>query len=506
MSLYSEAVAVDAPLRYWRLSKNSGAENSGGTAITLNGTASENVGPLVTGDEGATSFDGTNDFGSVAVNLSAVSVLTLEFWLKWDNNANDDDLAFEFSPNYNASDGFIVDPNSSTSGGRYEFGFHDVPDGTSVRYVVDAFTRPSQGAWHHIVHIMDRTTWTNTAYVDGKLVSLTATNHAGVGLAGFGNFANSTLYVMCRNNAALFGAGDLAHVALYSGALSKARVEAHYAAALAVPPEEHSGSAAVSGGGSVAGAGIAHRQGVAGASGGGSVSAQGSRGTAGSASASGGGATQGTGHKAASSSSTVSGAGEVQATGRRVAHGSTSVSGGGADSAEGGKRASGSATASAGGSASASGAKRATTQAGVSGGGQVPAAGTKHATGAASVSGGGNVSATGGSGGEFASGSASASGGGGASAEGRKRGRGSGFVSGGGSATIAWVTVRRGSASVSGGGQVSALGGRESPPGDGVVLALTDRAAADLALSARPQVDLKLSHHPATTLTLEDGP
>ena len=46
---------------------------------------------------------------------------------------------------------------------------------------------------------------------------------------GAGTFANSTLYIMSRAGAALFGAGDLDEVALYNRALSAATIDEHYA-------------------------------------------------------------------------------------------------------------------------------------------------------------------------------------------------------------------------------------------------------------------------------------
>ena len=49
---------------------------------------------------------------------------------------------------------------------------------------------------------------------------------------GAGNFANSSLYFMSRAASALFGAGDLDEVALYSGALSATTIANHFAAGM----------------------------------------------------------------------------------------------------------------------------------------------------------------------------------------------------------------------------------------------------------------------------------
>ena len=79
------------------------------------------------------------------VNLSATSKLTLEFWLKWNAYANDDDLALEFTPNFNGNaGGFLVDPNAPEHGGKFAVG---IGSGDSRNNVY--FARPSAGAWHH---------------------------------------------------------------------------------------------------------------------------------------------------------------------------------------------------------------------------------------------------------------------------------------------------------------------------------------------------------------------
>ena len=51
----------------------------------------------------AARFNGATSSGQVALDLSQTSQLTVEFWLKWNAYANDDSLAMEFTPNFNAS-------------------------------------------------------------------------------------------------------------------------------------------------------------------------------------------------------------------------------------------------------------------------------------------------------------------------------------------------------------------------------------------------------------------
>ena len=53
----------------------------------------------------------------------APSKLTIEFWLKWNDYANNDALAMEFTPNFNSNaGGFLVDPNAGQFGGTFGVG------------------------------------------------------------------------------------------------------------------------------------------------------------------------------------------------------------------------------------------------------------------------------------------------------------------------------------------------------------------------------------------------
>ena len=99
----------------------------------------------------AASFDGSNDTASAKLNLSGSSQLTLEFWLNWTAYANNDRLAFEFTPNFNNNDGgFLVDPNAGELGGKF-----GVAIGRGGSRNNAYFARPSAGAWHHYTLVFD---------------------------------------------------------------------------------------------------------------------------------------------------------------------------------------------------------------------------------------------------------------------------------------------------------------------------------------------------------------
>lgn len=153
----------------------------------------------------AVSFNGTTQCGSVPLDLSGTSKITLSFWLWQDAFDGSDGLCMEFTANQNANDGgFYLDPNSSSFAGRFE-----VKTGRDTGLQAH-FARPSAAAWHHYALGMDCTVASNSTipviYVDGVAVSLTYSGGSG---GRIGAFANDTLNIMCRNSASLFNAGRM---------------------------------------------------------------------------------------------------------------------------------------------------------------------------------------------------------------------------------------------------------------------------------------------------------
>jgi YD repeat-containing protein len=228
---YNAAVSTTTDLiNYWRLGEASGttlADSIGGrNATAQNGVALGVASPLTLDPNTAASFDGSNDSASASLNLSGTQRLTIEFWLNWTTFANDDKVAFEFTANSsNNNGGFTINPNSSTSGGRFE-----VALGRNGSRNNAYFTRPSAGAWHHYAIVLNTATIVPTqvitVYVDGKAVSVTK-GSSGI-LAG--SFANSTLNFMSRNGNSLFGKGALDEVAIYDEALTATQIAQHFAA------------------------------------------------------------------------------------------------------------------------------------------------------------------------------------------------------------------------------------------------------------------------------------
>jgi YD repeat-containing protein len=214
---------------YWRLGETSGtslADAVGGrTATARNGVTLGTSSNLTLDSNTAASFDGVNDNAAASVNLSGTSKATIEFWMKWTANANNDDLAFEFTANNTVNNGaFVINPNSTTSSSRFEVAIGRNGSRNNIY-----FARPSAGVWHHYAIVLNTTAAAAQQilpYVDGEAVSFVK----GSSGTGAGNFANSTLNFMSRNGSSLFGAGSLDEVAIYTQALTAAQISQHFAA------------------------------------------------------------------------------------------------------------------------------------------------------------------------------------------------------------------------------------------------------------------------------------
>ena len=142
--------------------------------------------------------------------------MTVEFWLKWNQYANNDALAMEFTPNFNENaGGFIVDPNSGEYGGTFGVGI-----GTGANRNSVFFQRPSAGVWHHYAFVLN--TNARPRRRDHPLCGRSA-GQLPAGERGHGSqgpFANSTLYLMSASGSSLFGNGALDELAIYNQALS----------------------------------------------------------------------------------------------------------------------------------------------------------------------------------------------------------------------------------------------------------------------------------------------
>ena len=223
----SRVLGTAGLVNYWRMGEASGTtfgDARGSSPATLSGAPTLGAtGALAADTDTAASFNGSGDAASADLNLSGTNKLTVEFWMKWDAYADDDDLAMEFTPNFNQNaGGFLIDPNAGGTGSKFAV---SIGHGDARNNVV--FDRPSAGQWHHYAFVFDTTAAAASQilpYVDGDPIAYTKMSSG----TGMGNFANSTLYLMSRGGSALFGAGDLDELAIYNRALSATTISDHY--------------------------------------------------------------------------------------------------------------------------------------------------------------------------------------------------------------------------------------------------------------------------------------
>jgi hypothetical protein len=220
---YAATIAVDTPAIFWRLGESSGTTAVDASGFTHNGTyaatgvALGGAGALVNDTDTAVTLDGvagaiqeTSGAGA-PVGSSARSV---EVWFKT-TTATAQPLF-----NYGTS-GLLSQFAVYLAGNQVQ-----VKDGTDPVLSVTAGSSLADGAWHHLVVTYDGAT-SVAIYIDGAAVGSTQTT-TGV----LATVLDVTGLEVGRDNAAtpVFFNGTLDEAAIYSGALTPARVAAHFAA------------------------------------------------------------------------------------------------------------------------------------------------------------------------------------------------------------------------------------------------------------------------------------
>lgn len=207
-------------LDWWAINEGSGASSTDAGSNLVN--ASWVGSPSWTASAGAIysnylGFNGSTQAGNSAstINLSAYNLITVTFWL-YQIGSGADQLAMEFSSNYNSNTGgFIIDMNSGGAS-TVLFGAKG-----NVDYVFNQFAVPSRNTWHHYALVMSsKQESLGVAYVDGVSQSLTSGGHGN----STGAFGTYTLYFMSRNASSLWNQGRLQDVRIYNRALSQSDV------------------------------------------------------------------------------------------------------------------------------------------------------------------------------------------------------------------------------------------------------------------------------------------
>lgn len=158
----------------------------------------------------ALGFNGTNQSGTVAINLSQLAVITLSYWVYVVSYPAGYQLHFEYTPNNNANNGFMINPNNGTQ-------LTILLGKNSLTYNGGITTvRPAIGKWSHVHIVLNRLTGTAMGVklaINGASVTLTQTHNSDLN----NNFDNSTMYIMSRNANSQYASDILDDVRIYSG-------------------------------------------------------------------------------------------------------------------------------------------------------------------------------------------------------------------------------------------------------------------------------------------------
>lgn len=222
---YASEVLADSPLHYWKMDETSGTSIANTGSVGGSGTKYAGVILGLTGISGdggyAASFNGTATAYIEQTSVSATPfdrTNTFEYWVKT-TDVNCNLIGFSGYPYWYS---FI---NGS---GQVNFTWGD---GSSLSMTSTAAI--NNGAWHHVVAVIDATGGTHTLYVDG--VSVRTTSASAMTFSTTGNVQ------IGDSRSANAPIGIIDEVAIYPTALSSGRVSAHYSAGFA-PLSLESGS------------------------------------------------------------------------------------------------------------------------------------------------------------------------------------------------------------------------------------------------------------------------
>lgn len=226
---YRAAVLTDSPYLYWRLNESSGttaadSSSNGTRTATFYNTYTFGATSPITGEAGNTAVDFPSGLMTQNGSQTAPTTFTVEAWLKTGTTAGGRIIGFgssgTTSASTNADRHLYLNPS-----GKIVFGV-----GTSTKSVITSPSSYSNGAWHHVVG-----TYTSGGllrlYVNGSQVAVSSANVAApTTYTGYWRAAAEDLSSWPTPPSGTRLAATLDEVAVYTTALSAARVSAHYAA------------------------------------------------------------------------------------------------------------------------------------------------------------------------------------------------------------------------------------------------------------------------------------
>ena len=228
---YESVVLADTPLAYWQLNEAHGsptvADSSGnGWTGTVNGGVTLGQAGVPAGMTGTyAAFDGATGFISTLFNPVALLGLTVECWIQLTGTPTDGARMIGQDEPFVANTGW----NLAIGPGNNEQFFIEAANGFTFANTNGSAAIPLTG-WHHLVGTWDGTTL--RTYLDSVLDTNTA---AFAGSLAQNGSAGQVIGAWTAGTAAWW-AGPLAQMAVYSSALSQARITAHYNAGITPLP------------------------------------------------------------------------------------------------------------------------------------------------------------------------------------------------------------------------------------------------------------------------------
>jgi hypothetical protein len=235
INLYGQAVLADNPIGYWRLDETNGSvahdyfgANSGFyTNALLGQPGNTNVGSHTAVKFGSVS--NVNSYvGGVPIGFatSGSATFSVECWANSGPQTNDSGI---ITRGAGSGEQFNLDCGSTGHGFRFF-----VRDASTGVHLANGTVTPNN-TWHHLVGVCDQPNSKVILYVDG-ISNASGTITPGTGLL---SSTNATAFGSRQSSAGAYDlqfVGSLEEVAIYTNALSAARVLAHYQAATYRPP------------------------------------------------------------------------------------------------------------------------------------------------------------------------------------------------------------------------------------------------------------------------------
>ncbi len=162
-----------------------------------------------------------------AINLSSTHALTLAGWVARTWTGTTTKVLAELGYDYSvATDGFVFYVDDTTDCGGSPAIYIGVKG--DVGSTFNCYAPPSNGNWHHIAMVLDKSKSDSSAiqlYIDGSLKTVLSSKSVS---ANTNNFGSEQLYMFSQSGTSQFASGIVSDLRLYSRALSAGEISQLY--------------------------------------------------------------------------------------------------------------------------------------------------------------------------------------------------------------------------------------------------------------------------------------